>query len=156
VKGERPPGLCDRRFDWTHIFGAVYPEGDDGFALVLPAVSTSTMAIFLKEFSKTLAPDVHVVMVLDQAGWHGAHSLVVPDNITLVPLPPYSPELNPIERVWLFLRERFLSFRVFRDQDDSVEACCVEACCRAWNALVEEAGRIRSLCAQPWLLKVSS
>jgi transposase len=151
VKGERPPGLCDRRFDWTYIFGAVHPEGDEGFALVLPAVSTPTMAIFLKAFSETLAPDVHVVMVLDQAGWHGANSLVVPDNITLVPLPPYSPELNPIERVWLFLRERFLSFRVFRDQD-----AIVEACCRAWNALVEEAGRIRSLCAQPWLPNVSS
>lgn len=151
MKGERPPGLCDRRVEWTYIFGAVPPEGDEGFALVLPAVSTPTMAIFLKAFSETLAPDVQGVMVLDQAGWHGANSLVVPDNITLVPLPPYSPELNPIERVWLFLRERFLSFRVFRDQD-----AIVEACCRAWNALVEEAGRIRSLCAQPWLPKVSS
>jgi hypothetical protein len=84
---------------------------------VLPAASTSTMTIFLREFAKTLAPDAHVVMVLDQAGWHGANSLKVPDNITLVPLPPYSPELNPIERVWLFLRERFLSFRGFRHQD---------------------------------------
>jgi len=141
----------ERRFDWTYIFAAVHPAGDDGFALVLPTVSTKAMSVFLQAFSETLASDVHAVMVMDQAGWHGAEALVVPDTVTLVPLPPYSPELNPVERVWLFLRERFLSFRVFLDRNTLVEAYC-----RAWNALIDEPGRIRSLCLQPWLPPVPS
>ncbi len=70
--------------------------------------------------------------------------------ITLVPLPAYSPELNPVERVWLYLRERFLSLRVFRDY-----RAIVDACCAAWNRLVAEPGRLRSLCDQPWIRKVT-
>jgi hypothetical protein len=71
VKGQRPPGLCDQRFDWTYIFATVEPVTGAEFALVLPTVSTVTMNLFLAEFAKTLAPDDHVVMVLDGAGWHG-------------------------------------------------------------------------------------
>ena len=84
-------------------------------------------------------------------GWHDQRALTVPDNLTLVPLPPHSPELNPVERVWLYLRERFLSLRSFPDTE-----AIVEACCRAWNALTAEPGRIRSLCAYPWIAKLSS
>ena len=99
------------------------------------------------------------VLVLDGAGWHGARAraralaraLAVPPNVTLVPLPPYSPELNPVERVWLHLRERFLSLRVFADY-----RAIVDACCAAWNRLVAEPGRLRSLCDQPWIRKVAS
>ena len=91
------------------------------------------------------------MLVLDGAGWHGARALTVPPNITLVPLPPYSPELNPVERIWLYLRERFLSLRVFPDY-----RAIVDACCTAWNRLVAEPGRIRSLCNQPWITNVSS
>ena len=112
LKGQRPPGLCDHRFDWTYIFAAAQPATGDAFALVLPEVSTEAMDLFLAEFSKTLAPDEHALMVIDGAGWHTSKSLLVPDNITLVRLPPYSPELNPVERIWLFLRERFLSGHV--------------------------------------------
>ena len=71
------------------------------------------------------------MLVLDQAGWHGSRDLQVPSNVTLVPLPPYAPELNPVERVWLYLRERFLSHRLL----DS-NAAIVDACCQAWNALM--------------------
>ena len=66
-------------------------------------------------------------------------------------LPPYSPELNPVERIWLFLCERLLSFRVFPDQD-----AIIRACCHAWNALVAEPGRIKSLTSYPWIDKVIS
>lgn len=90
-------------------------------------------------------------MVLDGAGWHGSKALVVPDNITLLKLPPYSPELNPVERIWLFLRERFLSLAVWPDR-----AAILQACCDAWNALIAEEGRVRSLCAYPWIEKVIS
>src|SRR3712207_2771453 len=84
-------------------------------------------------FAAALAADAHAVLVLDRAGWHGSRSLVVPSNVTLVPLPPYAPELNPMERVWLFLREHFLSHRLL----DGYEAI-LAACCEAWNALSSE------------------
>ncbi len=76
-------------------------------------------------------------MVLDQAGWHGSNALAVPANVTLVPLPAYSHELNPVERVWLYLKERFLSHRLLAYYD-----AIVDAACNAWNS---ESGRIRWL-----------
>ena len=78
-------------------------------------------------------------MVLDQAGWHGAVALRVPDCITLVPLPPYSPELNPVEWVWEYMKERFLSLRLLNDYD-----AIADAVCKAWNRLLAETGRITS------------
>jgi transposase len=104
-RGERPPGLCDKRFTFAYIFAAVEPGTDNAFALVLPSVGTEAMQAFLDDFAKTIAPDEHVVMVLDQAGWHGTAALRVPDCITLMPLPPYSPELNPVEWVWEYMKD---------------------------------------------------
>lgn len=125
------------------------PGTDNGFALVLPYANTEAMQQFLDQFAATLDSDEHAVMVLDQAGWHGSGGLVVPPNVTLVPLPPYSPELNPVERVWLYLKERFLSHRLHADYD-----AIVDAACEAWNRLRAEAGRIASLTSYPWILKV--
>jgi transposase len=109
------------------------------------------MTLFLATFARDLPGDVHAVLVLDRAGWHRAKTLEVPANVTLVHLPPYSPALNPVERVWLYLRERWLSLRVFADY-----RAIVEACCAAWHGLVAEPDRLRSLCDQPWVQKVTS
>jgi transposase len=138
------PGLCDQRYSWTHLFAAVRPATGDSFALVLPQVSTAAMTAFLAQFAATLAADEHAVLVLDRAGWHRARTLVIPSNVTLVWLPPYSPQLNPVERVWLFLRERHLSHRLLDDYD-----ALVAALCRAWNALTKE--RLHSLTSYPYL-----
>jgi hypothetical protein len=75
LKGQRPPGLCDHRFDWTYIFAAAQPATGDAFALVLPEVSTEAMDLFMAEFSKTLPPDEHALMVVDGAGWHTSKTL---------------------------------------------------------------------------------
>ena len=117
----------------------------------MPEVSTEAMQHFLDRFAATLAPDEHAVMVLDQAGWHGARALRIPGNVTLLPLPPYSPELNPVERVWLYLKERYLSHRLLDDY-----TAIVEAACRAWNRLTAEVGRITSLCSYPWIEEVKT
>ena len=151
LRGRRPPGRRDKRFEWAYLFAAVEPGTGADVALVLPEATTTTMNLFLAEFAASLPADVHAVLVLDGAGWHGARALAVPPNVTLVPLPPYSPELNPVERVWLYLRERFLSLRVFADY-----RAIVDACCDAWNRLVAEPERLRSLCDQPWIRNVSS
>jgi hypothetical protein len=157
-RGERPPGLCDKRFTFAYIFAAVEPGTDvvsktrlrhDGFALVMPYADTEAMQEFLVRFSNTIADDEHVAMFADRAGWHIAGDLRVPDNITLLQLPSYSPELNPVERVWLHLKERFLSHRLLADYE-----AIADAAAQAWNRLTAEAGRITSLCSYPWILKV--
>lgn len=148
IRGQRPPGLCDQRYTWAHLFAAVRPATGDSFALVLPRVSTAAMQAFLDDFSTTLAPDEHAAMVVDGAGWHIAHDLRIPNNVSLVLLPPYSPELNPVERVWLYLRERHLSHRLLAGYD-----AIVDALCNAWNALTPD--RLTSLTRYPYLNQVS-
>lgn len=123
------------------------PATGEAFALVLPHVSTAAMDAFLRRFGGALAGDEHAVVVLDGAGWHTARRLRVPPNVTLVLLPAYSPQLNPVERVWLHLRERHLSHRLLDDYD-----AIVEALCRAWNALTKQ--RLRSLTGYPYLQEV--
>jgi DDE superfamily endonuclease len=144
----RPPGLADRRFASLYLFAACRPGTDEAFALALPEATAASMGVFLAQLARELAPGVHAALILDRAGWHIARGLPVPDNITLVPLPAYSPELNPVERVWLYLRERFLSHRVL----DGYTAL-LEAACRAWNTLAAEPGRLASLTAYPYLLR---
>jgi len=140
--------LCDQRYTWAHLFAAVRPATGQSFALVLPELSAEAMQIFLDMFAATLAADEHAALVLDQAGWHVAQALRLPDNLTLIYLPPYSPELNPVERVWLYLRERHLSHRLL----DGYEAI-VDALCHAWRQLTAE--RIGLLTRFPYLDQVS-
>jgi len=147
TRGQRPPGLCGQRDTWTHLFAAVRPATGDGFALVPPQVSTTAMNTFPTRSAAALAKDEHAVPVLDRAGWHTAEKLDIPSNVALVWSPPYSPRLDPVERLWSFLRERHLSHRPL-DTYDAI----VDALCRAWNALTAE--RILSLTHYPSLEQV--
>ena len=151
VKGQRPPGIADKRFESAYIFGAVRPSTGEDFALVLPRVSAVAMITFLAEFARAIPDDTHAVLVLDRAGWHRAKALQVPESFTLVPLPAYSPDLNPVERVWLYLRERFLSHRLLADYE-----AVVDACCEAWNALRAEPNRLQTLTAYPYLQHINA
>lgn len=90
-------------------------------------------------------PGAHGVVILDQAGWHGATHLIVPDNITLLPLPPRSPELNPVENVWQYIRDNWLSNRVFKSYDEIVSLCC-----DAWNKLIDRPWKIISIGMREW------
>jgi DDE superfamily endonuclease len=146
-KGVRPRGPRQQGFASAYLFGAVCPERGEGVALVLPEVSTAAMNTFLAELSRSLPPGTRAGLVLDGAGWHVSEGLTVPANLTPIPLPPYSPELNPVERVWEYLRDRWLSHRVLAGGYEAV----VDAACAAWNALSAEPGRLRSLTSFPWL-----
>ena len=148
---ERPPGLQQLGYLWAYIFTAVRPATGEDVTLVLPAVNTAAMQVFLDELAASRLPDAHLVLVLDGAGWHTSRDLAVPPNITLVVLPPYAPELNPVERIWLYLRERFLSLRLLKTTDEIIDACC-----DAWMRLLAEPTRIKSLCNYPWIAKVAS
>ena len=146
-KGVRPRGVRQQGFASAHLFGAVCPERGEGVALVLPEVSTAAMDVFLAELSRAVPAGTHAALILDGAGWHVSEDLTVPANLTPIHPPPYSPELNPVERVWEYLRDRWLSHRVLAGGYDAV----VDAACAAWNALLAEPGRLRSLTNFPWL-----
>ena len=150
-RGERAPGTRQIGYQWAYIFSAVRPDTGDDVTLVMPSVNAKVMDLFLAHFADTLDQDAHAVMMCDGAGWHDERALTVPDNVTLALLPPYSPELNPVERVWLYLRERFLSLRVLDDTE-----AIIDACCQAWIDLIAEPDRMRTLCAYPWIMKVIS
>ena len=130
--GSRPPMVRDNRHDSVYLFGAICHARAVGAAIIMPAVNTEAMNEHLKEISAQVAPGAHAVLVCDGAGWHQhGERLRLPRNITLLPLPPYSPELNPMENVWDYLRGNILSSRVW----DSYEAI-VAACKDAWLFLV--------------------
>jgi transposase len=103
------------------------------------------MALHLIEISSAVAPGAHAVLLLDQAGWHMTGKLSVPSNITLMPLPAKSPELNPVENVWQFMRENWLSNRVFASYKDIIDHCCY-----AWNKLIDQPWRITSIGLREW------
>jgi hypothetical protein len=104
-RGTRPSAPHDQRTRSAYIFGAICPAQGIAAGLVLPRCNTAAMALHLAEISRTVTPGAHAVLLLDQAGWHLSAKLDVPDNITLMPLPPKSPELNPVENIWQFIRD---------------------------------------------------
>jgi hypothetical protein len=146
-KGVRPRGRRQQGFASAHLFGAVCPEREVGVALVLPEASTAAMEVFLAELSRAVPAGTHAALVLDGAGWHVSERLAVPATLTLIHPPPYSPELDPVERVWEYLRDRRLSHRVLAGGCEAV----VDVACAARNALLAEPGRLRSLTNFPWL-----
>jgi transposase len=142
----------DQRRNWAYIFGAVCPARDTGAALVLPKANAKAMNLHLQEISSQVRPGAHAVLILDRAGWHRTGGkLRVPDNISLLYLPPYSPELNPAENVWQYLRQNFLSNRIYASYN-----AIIDACCNAWNALAAQAGLIASITTREWARSVSA
>jgi hypothetical protein len=111
----------------------------------MPSADAAAMTAHLAEISACVTAGAHAVVVLDGAGYHAATALTIPANITLLPLPPASPELNPVENVWEYLRQNLLSLRVWADYDAIVETCCT-----AWNALMSTPDRIVSITHREW------
>lgn len=132
------------QYKWGYIFGAVNPLTGASSALIAPAVNHQLMSTHLRMIAEEAGDGAHVVLVLDGAGWHKANALVVPASMTLLPLPPYSPELMPMERVWQWMRQHDLSNRVFED-----EAAIDRACRESWNKLTPE--RLKTITATQWL-----
>ncbi len=149
-RGTRPRGPRDRRYKWAYIFGAVCPARAASAALVLPHANAEMLSLHLAEIARQVAPGAHAVLVLDGAGYHIAADLVVPANITLLKMPPYSPELNPIENVWQYLRQNKLAITVFKD-----DAHIVDACCDAWNFFANDNALVASITTRSWATVIS-
>lgn len=146
-RGSRPRAPRDHRYQWAYLFGAICPERSTGAAIIMPEVNIEAMNEHLAEISRCVSVGAIALLVLDGAGWHASPQLKVPDNIVLLRLPPYAPELNPVENVWEFLRGNFLSHRVW----DSYEAV-IHACRDAWNKLMRMPEQIASLTRRTWAL----
>ncbi len=144
--GSRPPMVRDNRHASVHLFGAICPERAVGAAIIMPAVNTEAMNEHLAEISTMVAPGAHAAIVCDGAGWHQpGYRMHVPSNISLLRLPPYAPELNPMENIWAYLRANKLCKLVWDTYDDILKACV-----NAWNFLINDPARIASIGDRHW------
>ena len=117
-KGSRPTAVRQTEYDYLWVIGAVCPETGQAEGLLSPRLNTDVINVFLEQFAATLMEDEHAVMIWDGAGFHTSKRLQIPHNITLIQLPPYSPELNPIENLWHYLKSHYWSNRTYEDCDE--------------------------------------
>lgn len=141
LRGSRPRGVRQTKYEWIYVIGAVCPGTGQTVGLWSPSIHTNIINIFFEQFGKETDPNVPVVMVWDQAGFQPSKDLKVPENITIVPLPAYSPELNPVENVWHYLRSHYWSNRIYDDYDDLRFAAI-----NAWQNAALNSEIIKSVC----------
>jgi hypothetical protein len=144
-RGTRPRQPADQRYQSAYLFGAICPARGVGAGLAMPYADTPAMQAHLDEISRKVARGAHAALLLDRAGWHTTDKLAIPRNITLILLPSRSPELNPVENIWQYLRANWLSNRVFEGYDDIIDAAC-----DAWNKLTIKPGVITSIGSRQW------
>jgi transposase len=144
-RGTRPRQPADQRYQSAYLFGAICPARGVGAALAMPFANTQAMQAHLDEIGRTVARGAHAVLLLDRAGWHTTEKLTIPNNLTMILLPSRSPELNPVENIWQFLRANWLSNRVFETYDQIIAAAC-----EAWNKLTALPETITSIGMRDW------
>ena len=144
-RGSRPRQPADQRYKSAYLFGAICPARGKGAGLALPFANTHAMQLHLEEISRHVAEGAHAVLLLDRAGWHTTDKLNLPPNITPVFLPSRSPELNPVENVWQYMRQNWLSNRVFDDYD-----AIIATSCEAWRKLIAQPETITSIGMREW------
>ena len=143
-KGSRPRAIHDQRTQSTYLFGAVCPERGAGAALVLPACNTEAMQLHLDEIATKVTPGAHAVLILDQAGWHGAKDLRGSQK-HLAPAAAAACARRAQPLKWQFMRASWLSNRIFKSFDEIVDHCCY-----AWNTLIDQPWKIMSIARRDW------
>lgn len=142
-RGIRPSVPCHHIREYRHAYGAVEPMTGENFFLILPYCNTECMNVFLEELSKAY-PDDTILMVCDGAMWHRSKALVIPDNINFLHIPPYTPEMNPIEQIWKYIRTEGFRNEVFNSLADVVDQLC-KVICEMSNDIV------RSITLRTWI-----
>lgn len=151
TRGSRPTAIRQTEYQYLWVLGAVCPETGHAEGLLSPQLNTKIINTFLELFSQTIPQDEHAVVVWDGAGFHRANALRTPEHITLVELPPYSPELNPIENLWHYLKSHFWSNRAYADYD-ALETAAMTA----WQQTALDQELIKSVCAAPYTQSATS
>jgi transposase len=145
-RGSRPTTVRQTQYDYLWVIAAACPSSGASTGIIMPGMDTEAINIFLAEFSRRLAADVHAVLIWDGAGFHVARALEVPANVSLIRLPPYSPELNPIENLWHYFRSHFWSNRLYPTWEDLLTAAVA-----AMDVAMAHPELIKSVCADPYL-----
>ena len=141
-KGTRPEAIRQTEYEYLWVIGAVCPENGHAEGLLSPRLNVDVINVFLQEFSKSLPEDVHAVMIWDGAGFHTGNKVEVPDNVSVIVLPPYSPELNPMENLWHYLKSHYWSNRTYSGYEE-LERAAVEA----WHDAVLDEELMKTVCA---------
>jgi transposase len=144
--GSRPTAIRQTQYDYLYVLSSACPSTGESVGLISPTLNAKVVNIFLDQMSRELAADVHAVLIWDGAGYHTANEVKVPENITVLKLPPYSPELNPIENLWHFLRSHHWSNRFYADYDELFEAAT-----QAWRRVCLNPTVVKTVCAAPYL-----
>lgn len=149
-RGSRPTAVRQTEYDYLWVLGAVCPETGRAEGLLSPCLNTEVINIFLKEFSATLPDNEQAVMIWDGAGFHQGRKLRVPENVSLIKLPPYSPELNPIENLWHYLKSHYWSNRAYKDYEALEQAAMA-----AWKKAALDQELMKTVCAAEHLSATS-
>lgn len=146
-KGIRPTVPCHHIREYRYAYGAVEPKTGESFFLVMPYCNTDCMNVFLKSLSETYPKD-KIMLVCDGASWHTSKGLAIPDNIEILHIPPYTPEMNPIEQIWEELREKGFRNEVFPTLSKVVDRLCSAICDLTADTIMSITGRdwILSIC----------
>ena len=140
-KGSRPTAWRQTQYEYLYVFGAACPQTGQTVGLLAPYLNTDTVNAFFRQFEKEVDSNVHVFMIWDQAGFHTSSLVKPPKNLTIVPLPPYSPQLNPVEKLWQYLRKHYWSNRVYENYD-ALRSAAIEA----WQETCLNNEKIKSIC----------
>lgn len=144
--GSRPTAVRQTQYDYLWVMGAVCPATGQSEGLLVPHLDAQVVTFFLEQLSARLEPEVVAVLLWDQAGFHTSDKVVVPANIRLLPLPPYSPELNPVENLWHYLKSHYWSNRHYLDYE-----ALLDAAQDAWQRVCMVPERLKTICAAPYL-----
>lgn len=150
-RGSRPTAIRQTEYEYLWVLGAVCPATGHAEGLLSPRLNVQVINIFLEQFSQTIPPHEHAVMIWDGAGFHTGKQVRVPSNVSLVQLPAYSPELNPIENLWHYLKSHFWSNRAYADYN-ALETAAMQA----WQTAVLDTKLMKTVCAAPYLNRASS
>jgi len=145
-RGSRPRAVRQTGFSSLYVLAAVCAATGAMSALIMPELNTAVVNLFLEQFSRELPVGVHAVLIWDGAGFHTGEGLVVPANVSLIQLPPYAPELNPVENLWHYLRAHHWSNRPYRDYD-----ALQEEAVRSLDIVREDTETIKTVCNAPYI-----
>ena len=145
-RGNRPSVPCHHIREYRYVYGAVETLTRESSFLILPYCNTVCMNVFLEELSKQYPEDI-ILLCCDDAAWHKSKSLRVPENIELFYIPPYTPEMNPIEQIWKELRKLGFRNEIFATLEKGVDRLC-ETICRLSSTL------IRSITGRNWIIAI--
>lgn len=138
--------MKQQQFISTYIYAAACHTTGESCALILPYANTAAMNLFLKELSISIKPGRHVALIIDNAGWHKSAELILPHNITFIPLPAYSPELNAMEQVWQWIKDNFLSHLCYSGYTHILNTVS-----HAWNMFSSNIDLVKSIMFRKWI-----